>query len=104
MTRPARARLALVALAAGLGASRDPGAAPPASPAPAAAPTPTPSPTPARAAGPDGSAAAQSFYADRFSRRATVPEMTELGRRLFFDASLSASGKMSCATCHDPHF
>lgn len=25
-----------------------------------------------------------------------------VGRRLFFDASLSASGKMSCATCHDP--
>lgn len=25
-----------------------------------------------------------------------------LGRRLFFDASLSASGQMSCATCHDP--
>ncbi|HZV67185.1 MAG TPA: cytochrome c peroxidase [Telluria sp.] len=29
------------------------------------------------------------------------PEAT-LGKRLFFDASLSASGKMSCATCHDP--
>jgi cytochrome c peroxidase len=25
-----------------------------------------------------------------------------VGRRLFFDRSLSASGKMSCATCHDP--
>jgi len=25
-----------------------------------------------------------------------------LGKQLFFDASLSASGKMSCATCHDP--
>lgn len=25
-----------------------------------------------------------------------------LGKRLFFDQSLSASGKMSCATCHDP--
>jgi cytochrome c peroxidase len=24
------------------------------------------------------------------------------GRRIFFDASLSASGQMSCATCHDP--
>jgi cytochrome c peroxidase len=30
--------------------------------------------------------------------------MTELGRRLFFDPELSASRKMSCATCHDPHF
>jgi len=28
--------------------------------------------------------------------------MTELGRRLFFDRELSASRKMSCATCHDP--
>jgi cytochrome c peroxidase len=25
-----------------------------------------------------------------------------LGRQLFFDASLSASGRMSCSTCHDP--
>jgi cytochrome c peroxidase len=30
--------------------------------------------------------------------------MTELGRRLFFDPELSASHKMACATCHDPHF
>src|SRR5262245_58978455 len=27
-----------------------------------------------------------------------------VGRRIFFDASLSASGKMSCATCHDPAY
>jgi len=25
-----------------------------------------------------------------------------LGRDIFFDPSLSASGQMSCATCHDP--
>jgi cytochrome c peroxidase len=30
--------------------------------------------------------------------------MTELGRQLFFDSRLSTSGKMSCATCHDPRF
>ena len=30
--------------------------------------------------------------------------MTELGREVFFDARLSASGQMSCATCHDPRF
>jgi cytochrome c peroxidase len=53
---------------------------------------------------PADSAAARSFYADRFSRRATVAEMTELGRALFVDPSLSASGQMSCATCHDPRF
>jgi cytochrome c peroxidase len=65
-------------------------------PKPAAAPPPSPTPT--------RNAAAESFYADRFSRRATVVEMTELGRQLFFDPTLSASGKMSCATCHDPAF
>jgi len=30
--------------------------------------------------------------------------MTELGRRMFFDPSLSASRKLACATCHDPKF
>lgn len=28
--------------------------------------------------------------------------MQALGRQLFFDASLSASGRQSCASCHDP--
>lgn len=28
--------------------------------------------------------------------------LTEIGRRIFFDSSLSASGKASCASCHDP--
>jgi cytochrome c peroxidase len=45
-----------------------------------------------------------SFYADRFSKRPNVARMTDLGRKVFFDESLSASGKMSCATCHDPRF
>ena len=53
---------------------------------------------------PVDSAAARSFYADRFSRRPAVAEMTELGRRMFFDPQLSASGKLACATCHDPAF
>jgi len=30
--------------------------------------------------------------------------MTELGRRMFFDPSLSASKKLACSTCHDPKF
>lgn len=30
--------------------------------------------------------------------------LTALGRKIFNDAALSASGKMSCATCHDPKF
>src|SRR5262249_35614253 len=40
------------------------------------------------------------------SPRAKPPEASALaraGKRLFFDPSLSASGKMSCATCHDPN-
>jgi cytochrome c peroxidase len=28
--------------------------------------------------------------------------LAALGRKLFFDPSLSASGKLACATCHDP--
>lgn len=28
--------------------------------------------------------------------------MAELGRQVFFDPSLSSSGKLSCASCHDP--
>jgi cytochrome c peroxidase len=31
-----------------------------------------------------------------------VEALTALGREMFFDSSLSASGKMSCATCHSP--
>jgi cytochrome c peroxidase len=33
---------------------------------------------------------------------AQVREMTALGRALFSDPALSASGKLSCASCHDP--
>jgi cytochrome c peroxidase len=28
----------------------------------------------------------------------------ELGRKIFFDPSLSASGRMACSTCHDPRY
>ncbi len=41
--------------------------------------------------------------APAYARAAAI---TALGRQLFFDRSLSASGTLSCATCHDPanHF
>jgi cytochrome c peroxidase len=37
--------------------------------------------------------------AEAYKRAAAI---TELGRKLFFDPALSASGRMSCASCHDP--
>ena len=43
-----------------------------------------------------------SFYANSFEKVPSAAAMTEIGRALFFDASLSASGKIACATCHDP--
>jgi cytochrome c peroxidase len=46
--------------------------------------------------------AAQPFYASRFEKQPTVAAMTSLGRALFLDRALSASGKTSCASCHDP--
>ncbi len=34
----------------------------------------------------------------------TLSAAALVGRQIFFDQSLSASGRMSCATCHDPRF
>jgi len=31
-------------------------------------------------------------------------DLGELGRKIFFDPSLSASGQMACSTCHDPRY
>jgi cytochrome c peroxidase len=88
----------LISGVAATGACRDRHASQPAAAAPARAAVPL-------SVGSDGgAAAARSFYADRFSRRPAVAEMTELGRGLFFDPRLSASGAMACATCHDPAF
>jgi cytochrome c peroxidase len=38
--------------------------------------------------------------------RATPPLslMAQVGQKIFFDKRLSGSGKMSCATCHDPNY
>jgi cytochrome c peroxidase len=55
------------------------------------------------AAGVRGVAAADTpFYANTFEKVPSAAAMTDIGRALFFDASLSASGKTACATCHDP--
>lgn len=45
---------------------------------------------------------AEPFYANTFEKAPTAAALTALGRELFFDPKLSASGKISCATCHDP--
>ena len=59
---------------------------------------PTPKPAPS-------TATAKAFNAeDRFSKRPYIPDVMELGRVLFNDPDLSASKKMSCASCHDPRF
>jgi cytochrome c peroxidase len=35
-------------------------------------------------------------------RAGSLSPAAEVGRRMFFDRTLSASGRMACATCHDP--
>ena len=39
-----------------------------------------------------------------YGDRPTLEDLTALGRKIFFDPSLSASGRQSCASCHDPKF
>jgi cytochrome c peroxidase len=36
------------------------------------------------------------------SRRAALDPAASIGREMFFDKTLSASGRQSCASCHDP--
>jgi cytochrome c peroxidase len=49
-----------------------------------------------------GSTPQRPFYADSFEKIPSVDAMTAIGRALFRDASLSASGKTACITCHSP--
>jgi cytochrome c peroxidase len=63
--------------------------------------------TPDHAAAPSATAAAatdapRAAYAPPAGRRPTVPELTALGRAMFNEPSLSASGKLACASCHSP--
>lgn len=41
-------------------------------------------------------------YAPALQRQPSVKDMTAMGRAMFFEPSLSASGKQSCASCHSP--
>lgn len=36
--------------------------------------------------------------------KAPAPQLAALGRKIFFDPSLSASGQLACASCHDPRY
>ena len=52
-----------------------------------------------------GAGVGSSAAADR-SVAADPPAavLSQLGRLMFFDPSLSASGQLACATCHDPRY
>ncbi len=45
---------------------------------------------------------ADSFYTNDFERIPQVAAVTAIGRTLFADPALSASGRIACATCHEP--
>jgi len=45
---------------------------------------------------------AAPFYSNTFEKTPSAAALTLLGRSLFTDPVLSASGKISCASCHDP--
>ncbi|WPB57097.1 cytochrome-c peroxidase [Xylophilus sp. GOD-11R] len=62
---------------------------------PAASPTTTTAEKP-RPAGADG------IYAVTLARQPSAAEMAVVGRAMFSDPGLSASGQMSCASCHSP--
>jgi len=48
------------------------------------------------------SARPASSTGERLASRDPQPALAELGRLAFFDPTLSASGRVSCATCHSP--
>jgi cytochrome c peroxidase len=46
--------------------------------------------------------AAAPFYLNSFDNTPSAAALTAIGRALFFDPRLSASGSLACASCHDP--
>jgi cytochrome c peroxidase len=48
------------------------------------------------------SAVARAAAARLDAPQAPLSTMAQLGQKIFFDPSLSGSGKMACATCHNP--
>jgi cytochrome c peroxidase len=56
----------------------------------------------AGAAEASGADSGEPFYANSFATNPSAAALASIGRMLFFDPALSASGKVACATCHDP--
>jgi len=50
------------------------------------------------------SSTTSGYYGIPFEKTPSPAAMTALGRTMFFDPALSASGRQSCASCHDPRF
>lgn len=72
-------------------------------PAPSASANPLPAPAPVAAAPAPVPAYVGATYAPVPGKpQPTAAQLTALGRKIFFDPSLSASGAQSCASCHDP--
>ncbi len=44
----------------------------------------------------------RAFWRNTFGKPIDVPQAMVLGAQLFRDPALSASGRLACATCHDP--
>jgi cytochrome c peroxidase len=53
---------------------------------------------------PQGTSAALPQGMSRADAFLRARALTSLGRKMFFDRSLSGSGRVSCASCHDPGF
>ncbi|AJG17877.1 cytochrome-c peroxidase [Cupriavidus basilensis] len=68
----------------------------------AAAPAPASAPAASQDGAPSRPAYADAFYTMMATRRPQVPAMAALGKALFFDPALSASGRLACASCHSP--
>ncbi|WP_394779423.1 cytochrome-c peroxidase [Undibacterium sp.] len=56
------------------------------------------------ATGSSDPAAASSPAAPSITKPVTLSLAAQVGQKMFFDKTLSGSGKMACATCHDPAF
>ena len=44
----------------------------------------------------------EAYFPLAYGDHPTANQLMELGRKIFFDPGLSASGKLACSTCHDP--